>query len=247
MYRTLIIDDEPAIRKDVELLLSRHKDFICVGTCGSIADARVLLNATKPDLLLLDIQLMDGTAFELLRDIEQVNFKVIFITAYNNFAIKAIKLGALDYIVKPVDEDELNEALDRFRTLQLTSADTRKQLHIADEHWQNAGKLTNKIVLRSQSYLQIIPYEDIIYCQSDAGYTTFFLVNDKKAIASRPIKDYEEILPPSMFMRTHQSYLVNVNAIDRYHKDGYLVLKNDTKIPVATRKKDAITAFLTGH
>ena len=220
MIRTLIIDDEPAIRKDIQTLLSRHEAFICIGTCGSVAEAKVLIETTKPDLVLLDIQLSDGTGFQLLQHFKPVTFRVIFITAYSDHAIKAIKFGALDYLVKPIDEDE-------FATALLAATDmghTNTQLDIAIDHLKPA-KLKNRIALRSQNYLQIVQYAEIIYCQSYSGYTTFYLSDKRKILTSKPIGEYEELLPITTFIRPHQSYLVNLDYIDRFHKDNYLILK----------------------
>ncbi|XZF14545.1 LytR/AlgR family response regulator transcription factor [Chitinophagaceae bacterium MMS25-I14] len=248
MLRTLIIDDEPAIRRDLQLLLSSYPDFICIGSCGSIADARVLIENTQPDLVLLDIQLSDGTSFELLQSLPSIPFRIIFITAYGDQAIRAIKMGALDFLVKPIDEEELGTALNK--ALHANAAHhTEQQVRIANEHLQSQPTFLsrNRIALRTQSYLQVVQYEDIIYCQSDASYTTFYLTDKRKIVTSKPIGEYEELLPSSHFARTHQSYLVNLDFVDRLHKDNYLVLKNGMEIPVSTRKKDTIVKKLTGH
>lgn len=245
MIRTLIIDDEPAIRKDLQLLLSRHKGFVCIGTCGSISDALVLINNTQPDLVLLDIQLSDGTSFELLSQLGKINFKIIFITAYNDRAITAIKFGALDYLVKPVDEDELALALQKVYDDPALPMLQEAQLALTQRHIQTQQP-QDRIALRSQDYLQIVHFAEIIFCQSNAGYTTFHLTDNRKILISKSLKEYEDILPGSLFLRPHQSYLVNQQYIDRYHKDGLLVLKSGAEIPVSTRRRDYVLALLTG-
>lgn len=242
MIRVVIIDDEPAIRKDTELLLKQQAGFIVVATCGSVQEARTIIPATNPDLLLLDIELSDGTGFDIVQTLE-TPCKIIFITAYHNYAIRAIKYGALDYLLKPLDEEELKSALDRVLKSATTVPDQR-QLSIARQSFQQGG-LQNRIVLRSLQYLQVVPFEEIIYCQSDAGYTTFFLTDNRKIVVSKSIKEYEELLP-NWFMRPHQSYLINHNFIDRYHKDGYLVLRQGSEIPVSTRRKEYVIEYLTG-
>lgn len=242
MIRVMVIDDEPAIRKDMELLMKRQPGFIVVGSCGSVQEAKTIIPATQPDLLLLDIELSDGTGFDILQSTD-MNCRIIFITAYHDYAIRAIKYGALDYLLKPVDEEELNEALDKVRKA-ITAAPQPDQLAIARQSLQQGG-LQNRIVLRSQQYLQVVPFDEIVYCQSDAGYTTFFLTDNRKIVVSKSIKEYEELLP-AYFMRPHQSYLVNHHFIDRYHKDGYLVLRQGTEIPVSTRRKDYVIEYLTG-
>ncbi len=243
LIRVVIIDDEPAIRKDIQVLMQQHPDFIVVGACGSVQEARVLLPATQPDLVLLDISLGDGTGFDVLQDVAPLPYKVIFITAHQDFAIKAIKYGALDYLLKPLDESELQLALEK---VLRTAPPEQEQLALVQQQFRQGG-LQNRIVLRSQQYLQVVAFEEIVYCQSDAGYTTFFLTDGRKIVVSKSIKEYEELLPPAWFMRPHQSYLVNHHFIDRYHKDGYLVLRNGAEIPVSTRRKDFVIEYLTGN
>ncbi len=246
MIRTLIIDDEPAIRKDIEWLLQRHPGFVVLGSCGSVADARVMIPNTAPDLLLLDIELSDGTGFDLLRDLPDRPFRVIFITAYNQHAIRAIKFGAYDYLLKPVDEDELTAALERLRSEK--ESISKIQFEVAESHLQNKRPgLQHRIVLRSQQYLQVVAFDEILYCQSDGSYTTFFLSDKRKITVSKPIKEYEELLPENWFIRTHQSYIVNHHFIDRFLKDGLIILRDGTEIPVATRKREYIRQFLTGE
>lgn len=244
MIRVVIIDDEPAIRKDIQTLMQQQPGFIVVGTCGSVQEANTIIPATQPDLLLLDIELHDGTGFDILRTLEPLTCKVIFITAYNDHAIKAIKYGALDYLMKPLDEQELHQALDKMKRSHMEQPQT-DQIAVAMGHLQKGG-MHNRIVLRSQQYLQVVPFEEIIYCQSDAGYTTFFLTDNRKVVVSKSIKEYEDLLPAGWFLRPHQSYLINHHFIDRYHKDGYLVLRNGTEIPVSTRRKDFVIEYLTG-
>jgi two-component system LytT family response regulator len=242
MIRVVIIDDEPAIRKDTQSLMQQQPGFVVVGMCGSVQEANIIIPATQPDLLLLDIQLPDGTGFDILQSL-QTPCKVIFITAYHDHALRAIKYGALDYLLKPLDKEELETALAKLGQSNVAQPQ-QDQLSIARQSFQQ-GALPNRIVLRSQQYLQVVPFEEIMYCQSDAGYTTFFLTGNRKIVVSKSIKEYEELLP-AYFMRPHQSYLVNHHFIDRYHKDGYLVLRNDTEIPVSTRRKDFVNEYLTG-
>lgn len=244
MIRTLIIEDEPAIRKYTESLLLKYPDILIIGSCGSVAEAKVLLRATNPDLVLMDIELSDGNGFDLLQGIDQpIPFHIIFITAYNEFAIRAIKYGALDYLLKPIDEEELRTALGKIPP-PAEREGLAQQLQVAGSQFGN-GPNRSRIVLRSQQFLQIVPFENILYCQSDAGYTTFFFTDGKKLLVSKSIKEYEELLPEALFIRCHQSYLVNHFYIDRYHKDGYLILRNGTEIPVSTRKRDYVLDFLT--
>lgn len=242
MIRTLIIDDEPAIRKDLQALLALHPGFTCIGGCGSIAEAKILISATDPDLVLLDINLSDGTGFDLLAALPAISFKIIFITAYNDQAIKAIKFGALDYLVKPVNDEEFAHALEVCSRNTVQQQAT--QLSLSQEQMKPVGHF-NRIALRSQYFLQIVAFDEINYCQGDSGYTTFYLTDKRKIVVSKSLKEYEELLPDHIFIRTHQSYLVNQLYINLFHKDGYVVMKSGEQIPVATRKKDHLIKVLT--
>ncbi|MEP7372316.1 MAG: LytTR family DNA-binding domain-containing protein [Chitinophagaceae bacterium] len=234
--RVVIVEDQPTIRKDVQLLMEQQHGFIVVGTCGSVREARAIIPATLPDLLLLDVTLDDGTGFDILQEQSATAFKVIFLTAHPDHAIQAIKVGALDYLLKPVDRVELEQALAKV----LKGLPTQlEQISVAQQYLLSNNK-GRHIVLRAADYLQKVELDKIIYCSSDGGYTTFFLADGKKVVTSRYLKEYEDILSAASFIRPHQSYMVNFQFIDRYHKEGHLVLKDGTKIPVATRKKEAV-------
>jgi len=247
--RTLIVDDEPAIRRDLQRLLSRHPEFVEVGACGSVAEAKVLIPATRPSLILLDIHLSDGTSFELLEQIKPISFKIIFITAHNDGAMKAIKVGALDYLLKPVDETEFADAINRVLETATESGQkwqSQEQLSLTqDSFWAQTAAAPKRIALRNNQFVEIIDIENIIYCMSDHGYTNFYLTDGRKILASRTLKQFEDLLPESMFLRPHQSYLVQKRFVDRYHRDGVLILNNKAEIPVSTRRRDDIIASLT--
>lgn len=243
MIRTLIIDDEPAIRKDTSRLMENREGFFVTGNCGSIAEASVLIAHTQPDLLLLDIELSDGSGFDLLEAFPDRSFRIVFTTAYNHYAIKAIKYGAFDYLLKPLDEEELVATLHRVKEYP----QFQMQQQVVARSYMKPAAVHNRIVLRSQQYLQVVTFEEILYCQGEGSYTTFYLADSRKITVSRPMKEYEDLLPEDWFIRTHQSYLVNYNCIERLHKDGYMILRNGTEIPVSTRRKDYVMQFLTGQ
>jgi len=238
--RTLIIEDEPAVRKEIEWLVSQEKEFNLLGTASSVQDALVLIKATNPELVLMDIQLTDGTAFDILNSLPEINFNIIFITAYNHFAIKAIKYGALDYLLKPLDENELRDALHRIFKEQKSSTQLNQQLEIVKSVNEKDSGLESRLILHTQEFLQVLQLKDIMYCQSDGGYTNFFLSEGRKLIISKPLKYYDELLPEKWFLRPHQSYLVNVLYVDKFLKIGTIVMKDKTEIPVASRRKDYI-------
>jgi len=181
-----------------------------------------------------------GNAFDLLEQLAPANFKVIFLTAYEKHAIRAIKFGALDYLLKPLDETELQAAITRIPDSRPTTTD---HYRIAQQRFKQ-GTAASRIVLNSQKDSLVVELQDIMYCHSHAGYTTFHLSGNKKIITSRHLKEYEDILPASSFVRPHKSYLVNSSYVSKFQKDGMLVLKDGTAIPVAVRRRYTITGFL---
>lgn len=242
MKRVLIVDDEPQIRKEIEYLVSLRDEFILVESCGHFDTAKVALQLLKPDLVLLDIQLGNQNAFDLLNGMEDFPFDVIFITAYNEYAIRAIKFGALDYLLKPINEQEFNQALDKV-TGQKKKQDLKSAINIANKHMKAAIE-PGKMVLRTQQAMHVVDFDDIIFCKSDTSYTTFHFVNKGPVMVSKPIKVYDELLPHQRFIRCHQSYLVNFDFIESYHKEGKIYLKTGGHVPVSERKKEKVAQFL---
>lgn len=241
MLRAIVVDDEPFVRKLIlQNLEAYNADLMVVGDCGSVAESEVLIKACKPDVLFLDIQLTDGTGFDLLQKIGDYNFKVLFVTSYEQYAIKAIKCGAFDYILKPLNTDEFDEAVTR---LIYEAADTemvKDRLQLAQESL--LGKREH-ITLRFNESLRIVKFSEIMYCHSDSGYTTFHLKNEEKVLVSRGLKEYEKLMPEDGFMRIHKSYLVNKHAIKEYLKEGYIKLSTGETLPVAVRRKEDIMKF----
>lgn len=241
MIKALIVEDELYIRKGLLTMInSLDKNITVIGECESVKEAITVTNACKPDLIFLDINLRDGNAFDFLDQIQDINFQVIFITAYEQYALQALKNGAIDYILKPVDVDELEQAIDK--ALVADSSMQEEQLQIVKEQLINRDK--SKLVLSLQEGYQVIDFKDLLYCKSDKGYTTFYLASGKSYLASKPIKEYEGQLPQDNFVRTHQSYIVNMNFVDRYDKNGYIFLKSGEQIPVASRRKDFFVSKL---
>jgi len=241
MLKTLIVEDELYIRKGlISMVQSLNKDIDIIGECESVKDAVSVTNACKPDLIFLDINLTDGNAFDFLEQTNDLTFKVIFITAYEQYALQALKNGAVDYILKPVDIDELEAAIDK--AISLEPAVQKEQLQIVKNQMIDNQK--DKLVLRLQEGYQVIDFNSLIYCKSDKGYTSFYLSDGKSYMASKPIKEFEGQLPIKKFIRTHQSYIVNMDYVDKYDKNGYIFLKSGEKIPVATRRKDEFVSRL---
>ncbi|WP_047245729.1 LytR/AlgR family response regulator transcription factor [Maribacter thermophilus] len=239
--KALIVEDKAYIRKGlINILETVETNIEIIGECATVKEAVVVSNACKPELIFLDINLTDGTGFDFLDQTEHLSFKTIFITAYEEYALKALKAGAVDYLLKPVDVEELDLALKKIKTLPIT--EQKEQINTAKKVWYQDDAT---LVLSLSDSFQVINLQELLYCESDKGYTTFYLANDKKYVASKPLKEYEEKLEKVNFTRPHQSFMVNLKFIDKYDKSGVIYLKNGQKIPVSSRKKEAfVTTFL---
>ena len=239
--KTLIVEDKAYIRKGLlNLLQLINSDVDVIGECESVKDAVVVTNACKPQLVFLDINLTDGNAFDYLELTTHLNFKIIFITAYEEYALKALKIGAVDYILKPVDANDLEIALKKVASL--TIPEQKHQINAFKKAWRQEDA---NLILSMHDSFQVIDLKELIYCESDKGYTTFHCLDNKKYLVSKTLKEFEEFLTSNHFTRPHQSFIVNLKFIDKYDKSGVIQLKNGKKIPVASRKKeDFLKTFL---
>jgi len=240
--KTLIIEDKEYIRKGlISLLQSLETTIDVIGECESVKDAVIVANACKPELVFLDINLIDGSGFDFLEQTENLSFKTIFITAYEEYALKALKIGAIDYILKPVDVEELQVALKK--VTKLSFAEQKQQLNLAKQVWTNDE---SKLILSLHDSFQVIDLRELLFCESDKGYTTFYCSDNKKYVVSKTIKEFEERLFKNNFIRPHQSFIVNLDYINKYDKSGIIHLKNGKKIPVSSRKREQfLNVFLT--
>jgi two-component system LytT family response regulator len=238
--KVIIVEDLMLLRQGLERFMHQQPGFIVTGSCGTVSDAVTLIHSTKPDLLLLDIQLPDGTGFDILERIS-APLKVIFLTGHSEYAIRAVRCGAIDYLLKPLNYNELQEALQRVISDQPL---LQEQIDIT-VHSYRKKKVPDRIVLRSRDLSQVVDLQEISYLQGDNGYTTVFLHNGKKVVTTKTLKVYEELLSGRPFLRTHQSYLINEFYIDCYHrKERIIYLKDATAIPVSSRKKEMVDQYL---
>lgn len=240
MIKAIIIDDELDIRNDIrEKIVTYFRNNInIIAEVGSVSKGIEVIEKHKPDLLFLDIELTGGTSFDLLQRINHTNFQIIFITGFNNHAIKAIKVGALDYILKPVDDDEFKKAVNKVFKQKTKNNSVENFINVSTDYFK--GIKNKRIVLKTLNTHHIIFEDDIIYCNSEGNYTTFYMVNREKILISKSMKKVEEIVNLNIFLKCHQSYLVNVNYIEKYISDGFLILKNNIKIPISSRRKEIV-------
>jgi len=238
MIRAIIIEDEIAIRDDLKekIKFQFDNEVEIIAEAGSVADGIQSIEDQKPNLLLLDIHLSDGTSFDILDKVAYKNYQVIFITAYDQHAIKAIKVGALDFILKPVDSDELMTAIQKAISRSRKENHLEKLLEVSSEYFK--GVENKRIILKTSDNVYAIYEDDILYCRSDGNYTTFYTQQLEKIVISKSIKKVEEILSENVFIRCHQSYIVNKKHVLKYNKKGVLIINLDIKVPVSSRRKD---------
>jgi two-component system, LytTR family, response regulator len=251
--RTIIIDDEKQTHEAIaRLLVPANKDVHIVGNGYSVAEGLVLAHQHHPDLVLLDVEMPDGTGFDLLEKIGKPAFHVVFITAYNKYAETAFRFGALDFLTKPLDADLLDAALDRVRKRQ-SEQYTLEQLQIALETFHQAKdkKLPKRIAISSSKGLEMMTVEDILYMEADLNYTDFHYLHlgkKNKVTASLNLKVYEQHFEPyPEFMKVHRSHIVNLMMVDRYLKgDNALVMRDGGVVAVARGFKEGVEGRLGG-
>ena len=245
MMRALIIDDEIRSRESLEIIVKENcKNVEVVALAESVESGVAAIKQHKPDLLFLDIELQDGTGFDLLEKSSYGDFHVIFTTAFENYALKALKLSAVDYLLKPINSEELVQAVNKAEELS-DSDSTNKNFELLLQNLQNStGK--HKIALPTSEGLTFINVSEIIRCQADGSYTHFFFKDRKKILVSKKIKEYEELLSPYNFVRVHHSHLVNLDEVAKYVRGdgGYVVMSDGETVYVSKRKKEDFMSAL---
>lgn len=245
--RTIIVDDERNARKALANML----EFYCsevelVGEAGSIDDGINLIEGEKPDLVLLDILLGKNTGFDLLKKLRKINFKLIFVTAHDEYALRAIKMSALDYILKPIKPKELISGINKVS--EAIENEEKMKLKV-DALVSNtvASNPEKKIIINTVGSIYVLEVKHIVRCESDENYTMIYLSNSPRIMVAKTLKDFEEMLVPYGFFRVHQSHLVNLDFIKSFEKGsgGHILLKDGEKIPVSTRRKDSFLKALS--
>ena len=241
MLKAIIVDDEPYCCEILAAMLNSdcpEVDIISVN--NNAKDSLTAIQKYSPDLVFLDVEMPRMNGFEMLEQLPTINFHLIFTTSYDQYALKAIRFSAIDYLLKPIDREELKKAVQKVK--ERIQVPIPQQLEILMQKLKQPTAPINKIALPTMEGLQMIPVDIIISCESDDNYTILKTKSNKKVLVTRSLKDMEEILEQHSFIRVHRSFLVNLNEIEKYIKGdgGYLVMSDGTSIDVARNKKETL-------
>jgi two-component system LytT family response regulator len=240
MLNCIIVDDEDKSRENLRILV---QDFCdngrVVAQCQNVAEALSSLHQHKPHIVFLDIQMQGETGFDLLEKFSQVDFDIIFTTAFSEYAIKAFKYSAIDYLLKPINIEELRNAIDRVEKKVNGNSTARLINLVQNLKIGNSNKY--KLAIPSSDGLVLVKTEEIVYCEAASNYTNIYMANGKKHVVSRTLREYEDILSDKDFFRIHNSYLINLNAMKKYVRGegGHVVMSNDILLDVSKRKKES--------
>jgi two-component system LytT family response regulator len=241
MLKAIIIDDEPDCVKLLALQLKMYCPQVqVIAECTDSEDGLAKINQLQPDLLFLDIEMPVMNGFQLLEKVGHINFSLVFVTAYDQFAVKAFRFSALDYLLKPIDGKDLKVAVQK---AEQRGRPDKQQLSLLKQQLSGTDKvLPDKIALPFQNGVTFVEIKDVLYCESDNNYTRFNMLNGQQYIAAKTLGDIQEVLEERNFLRVHRQYLVNLDHIKKYVRGegNYLVLANDKSIPVARNQKERL-------
>lgn len=245
--KILVVDNEEAIRLSLirqlnHLGFNRTNVFEATG----VADGIEAINKVHPDLVFLDVELDDGTGFDLIQRLSSYDFQLVFITAHNKYAIQAFRMSAIDFLLKPIDDDELATAITKVKE-HLSKQHLATQIEVLQNALSNLHIADQKMVLQDSKSIYFVKVSDICCCLAEGSYTTFYFIGQEKIVVSKLLKEYEQLLEPMGFIRTHHSWLVNKNRISRFDKadGGSLFLENGQIVPVSQRKKEVVLDMLS--
>jgi two-component system, LytTR family, response regulator len=241
MVKALLIDDEERATDALRLMIEKFIPEISqVAVCNDARNAAEMIHHFQPSLVFLDVRMPHLTGFDILNQVQAKQFKVIFTTAYNEFAVKAIRFSAFDYLLKPIDVEELIAAVKRF--LQSSENYTQQQALLQNimYNMQVPGQDELRLALPTREGVHFITANEIIRCEALGNYTKFYTLNNKQFIISKTLGEYEELLAPYGFIRTHKSHLVNRAFISFIDHEGFIILKDSTKVEVSRRRKEEV-------
>ena len=244
--RSIIIDDETHNIENTSMLLqSSCPQVQVVATAASAEEGIAAINTHRPDLIFLDIQMPERSGFDLLKAFPKIDFEIIFITAFDQYGIQAIKFSALDYLLKPIDREELKKAVEK----AIDTITAKRKNHSIDnllEYIKRGNRDLPKIALPTLNEIMYVKVDEIIRCEASNNYTNFFLSDGGRVLVCKTLKEFSELLKPYEFLRTHQSHLVNIHCVKSYLKEdgGTLLMKDGAKIPISRQNRDLVKEAL---
>lgn len=249
MIKALLVDDEPRARETLRAILERFFPEVSVlGEASGVEEAFVAITSLKPNTVFLDINMPDGTGFDLLKMFDnEMDFKVVFVTAFEEHALEAIKFSAFDYILKPINTNELRAAIEKLSTTLEESDEISVKLKAFFENVETPSQGKKKIVLKTNESIHLVPIQSIVRCEADGNYTKVLLDNQPKLLISKSLKYFEDMLQEFGFVRVHQSHLVNINHIVRVDKidGGVLAFADGAQVPISVRKREQLLKMLS--
>lgn len=237
MLKILIVDNETHCRNQLKLQLAKYSEGFFIKEADSLTTGIKEVKTTKPDLVFLDIDLADGTGFDLLQEFPNPTFQVIFATAFNEFAIKAFKHSALDYLLKPIEQEDLAKALDKVMAIE-GMKNQNEQMSLLLSTLKSSS--FSKIAIPQMDSISFIEKDKIVCCESDVNYTLIYTSDNQKVMSTNTLKRMDELLQEHYFFRVHKSFIVNVNFIEEISKSegGIIKMTNGTTVPIARRRRD---------
>ena len=249
MITALLIDDDDNLRAGMKSLLSRYAPEIAIiGEADSVKTGTELLLKTDPQVVFLDIHLGDGSGFDLLEEVNKrgkLNSQIVFITAHEQYAIKAFRFSALDFLLKPVDPDELEKVISKIKNV-LVKSESVAHIDLLLENIRRKVDNFKRIALSTADGIHLFEISDIIRCESEDNYTKFYIKNNKPVLISKTLKEYEDLLTEHGFERIHQSHLINLAYLKSYIKKdgGYVVMADNSNLPISQRKKERLQELI---
>lgn len=240
-----LIDDEEDARKALHTLLTGEITGVEIQQASGVESGLTLIQSFNPDIVFLDVMMKDGTGFDLLKRLAAINFKLVIVSGHDEFALKAFRFSAIDYLLKPVDRDELRKTLARIQVAG--QYPWQQMLEVMKQTISPIAESDRKIVLRDMNTVYIVSVKSIVRCEASDNYTTFYLTDQAPVIVSRPLKEYDELLTPSKFFRVHQSHLVNLHQLKQFNKreGGSITMKDGSEVPVSSRKRELLLEELS--
>ena len=252
MIKAIIIDDEVNCCEILKIRLEKlHKEIEVIAEANNIQDAEILIKKHQPDVVFLDIQMPGGSGFDLLKAFPEPKFEIIFITAYNHYAIKALRLSALDYLLKPIDPEELDISIIKLKSklLSLDKNSNSNKLHVLQTNFSESNNKLLRLVVPLMNGFEIVNIPDIIYCKAESNYTRFFIAKNIEYLVCKTLKEFEDILAELSFFRIHNSYLINLNHVKGYNKgkSGTVIMSDGSSLSLSRQKKnDFLELFMNG-